>query len=197
MQTTIYLIRHGVTAANKENIFAGRTPEPLHAEGRAQLAEVGRVLAPAGIGKIFCGPLPRTRQSAELLAAALGAEVSVEDGLDEIAIPHWDGLSKEEIRRRFGAEYPTWLESPAAFAVAGCETIAGVQRRAVATVERIFGECAGRNSLVVSHLIVIRSLLLHYLGKPIDGFRSLKVGNAQVVSLERAASGTTRVTGLG
>ncbi|MGV1100888.1 histidine phosphatase family protein [Thiovibrio sp. JS02] len=197
MQTTIHLIRHGVTAANKENIFAGRSNEPLHADGIAQVTEVGRSLAQAGIGKIFCGPLPRTRQSAEIVAAMLRAGVFVEEGFNEIAIPHWDGLTKDEIRAKFGPEYPTWLDDPPSFSVAGCETIAHVQKRAVGCVERLFRECAGRNILVVSHLIVIRSLLLHYLGRPISEFRSIKVGNAQVTSLVRDETGVTRVVGLG
>ena len=107
MATIVYLTRHGVTAANKENIFAGRTTEPLHGEGAAQLLAVGKTIAAqGGAGKIFCGPLPRTRQSAELAAGQIAPPgtlpVISKEGLNEIFIPHWDGLRKEEIRVRFG-----------------------------------------------------------------------------------------------
>ncbi|MDH5525622.1 MAG: histidine phosphatase family protein, partial [Desulfobulbaceae bacterium] len=61
MTTTIYLARHGVTMANQENRFAGRSDEPLHPEGAEQVAEVGRALAAKAITAIYCGPLPRTR----------------------------------------------------------------------------------------------------------------------------------------
>ena len=198
MATIIYLTRHGVTAANKENIFAGRTTEPLHSEGVAQLMAVGRILArQGGIKKIFCGPLPRTRQSAELAATLLTTQGTIpvvsKEGLNEIYIPHWDGLSKEEIRKRFGPEYPLWLEDPAGFTVPGCETIGQVQARAVACLEEIFQSCAGEKVLVVSHLIVIRSLLLHYLAKPLADFRAIKVDNAQLVMLVRRANGETEV----
>lgn len=196
MRTTIYLIRHGVTAANKGNIFAGRSDEPLAPEGTAQLAEVGKSLADAGIAKIICGPLQRTRQSAAVVATELGVTVSADEGLNEICLPHWDGLSKDAIRQRFGAQYPTWLEDPEGFFVAGCETIADVQKRAVDCVERLFVSCAGQSILVVSHLIVIRSLLLHYLQKPISDFRSIKVGNAQLICLVRDEAGVTRVADL-
>lgn len=185
MKTTIYLIRHGVTAANKDDIFAGRTQAPLHPEGMAQLVEVGTRLAGRGISKIFCGPLARTRQSAEIVSGLLGVPVEAQEGLTEISIPHWDGLTKKAIRMRFGPEYPTWHDDPAGFSVAGCETIAEVQARAVTCLEAIFRGYPGQSLLVVSHLIVVRSLLLHYLARPIADFRGIKVGNAQLVTLVR------------
>ncbi|MFH1020189.1 MAG: histidine phosphatase family protein [Pseudomonadota bacterium] len=193
MKTTIYLIRHGLTAANKEDIFAGRTQEPLHPEGAAQLLEVGERLAGRGVSKIFCGPLARTRQSAGIVGELLGVPVGAEEALTEISIPHWDGLSKEAIRTRFGPEYPTWLADPAGFRTPGCETIAEVQRRAVAFLETILRDYSGQNLLVVSHLIVVRTMLLHYLTRPLADFRAIKVSNAQVVTLVRDDLGETVV----
>lgn len=193
MNTTIHLIRHGLTAANKNDVFAGRTQEPLHPEGEVQLAEVARVLAGLGIGRIFCGPLARTRQSADIVGDLFGVEVTADGALNEISIPHWDGLTKEAIRARFGEEYPTWLADPAGFCVPACETIAQVQGRAVACVESLFREYSGQNLLVVSHLIVVRALLLHYLDRPIADFRAIKVGNGQVARLVRDDLGRTEV----
>lgn len=198
MTTTVYLTRHGVTSANKENIFAGRSAEPLHSDGAAQLVAVGQALArEGGVRRIFCGPLPRTRQSAEVVAGEIATPETVPvislDALTEIFIPHWDGLRKDEIRERFGQEYPRWLEDPAGFAVPGCETIKAVQERAVRCLDKIFQECTGETVLVVSHLIVIRSLLLHYLERPIADFRGIKVANAQLVKITRQDNGQTKV----
>jgi len=193
MKTTIYLIRHGLTAANKNDVFAGRTQEPLHPEGAAQLASVGRNLAGRGITKIFCGPLTRTRQSAGIVGELIGVPVETEEALTEISIPHWDGLTKAAIRARFGLQYPTWLDDPAGFRVEGCETIADVQARAVAFLESIFRKYPGQNILVVSHLIVVRALLLHYLARPLADFRAIKVGNAQIATLVRDDLGETAV----
>ncbi|MDP2003445.1 MAG: histidine phosphatase family protein [Desulfurivibrionaceae bacterium] len=185
MKTTIYLLRHGLTAANKNDVFAGRTQEPLHPEGESQMAAVGRMLAGRGIGRIFCGPLPRTRQSAGIVGEVLDVPIVTDEALNEISIPHWDGVTKEAIRARFGEEYPTWLADPDGFRLPGCETIAEVQGRAVACVESLFREYSGQNLLVVSHLIVVRALLLHYLARPIGDFRAIKVGNGQVARLMR------------
>ncbi|MFZ5762347.1 MAG: histidine phosphatase family protein [Thermodesulfobacteriota bacterium] len=181
--TTLYLVRHGITAANKEDRFAGRTDEPLHPEGEAQASAVADRLRGAGISAVVAGPLRRTRETAGIIAEKLGVAVMTLPALDEIAIPHWDGLTKAEIRQRFGPEYPTWLDTPERFQVAGCESIGDVQQRVVAAVAAMAQEYAGRSVLVVSHLIPLRALLLHHLGQPISAFRSIKIANAQLVRL--------------
>ena len=82
--TTIYLVRHGITQANKENRFAGRTNEELHAEGQAQITQVGEKLKNNNIATIYCGPSRRNAQSAEILASLLKIPFSPIEELDEI-----------------------------------------------------------------------------------------------------------------
>jgi broad specificity phosphatase PhoE len=183
MTASIYLIRHGTTMANLENRFAGRTDEPLHAEGVRQISEVGRGLQGLGLAAIYAGPLPRTRQSAEIIAAMCGIAFQVIEELTDINLPHWDGLTKEEIRQRYGPQYPAWKAAPASFAVPGCETLRDVQQRAVAAVEGIRRQHAGAKVLLVTHLIVARCLMLHYSGRQLGHFRSVKVDNGDVVRL--------------
>ena len=183
MPTTLYLVRHGATPANLENRFAGRTDEKIHAQGAEQIRQVGNRLAMAKIARIFAGPLPRTMQSASILGEMLGVEVGPDPDLTEIHIPHWDGLTKDAIRERFGAQYPIWLETPHRFALPGCETIAQVQARAVRAVQRIVAAHPGENLLIVSHLIVLRSLLLYFQKLPISAFRSIKISNGSITTL--------------
>lgn len=195
--TTIILARHGATTANLEDRFAGRSPEPLHQKGREQLRLVAEKLKETPLtGGIVCGPLPRTRESAEIIGRELAVPVRSAECFNEICIPHWDGLTKSEIRQRFGPEYPTWLESPDRFALPGCETLAQVQARAVAGLEDIFTSAAGLTTLVISHLIVVRCLVLHYRGLPLSAFRSIKIDNAALTYLHRNPTGETTVEAL-
>jgi len=183
MTATIYLIRHGTTRANRENRFARRTDEPLHTEGIRQVREVGTQLRGIGLSAIYAGPLPRTMQSAEILSELCGISYEAEAGLTDIRLPHWDGLTKEEIRQRFGRQYPTWQEAPESLRVEGCETLADVQRRAVGAVEQIRLRDWSRKVLLVTHLIVVRCLILHYSGMPLARFRSITVDNGDVIRL--------------
>ena len=183
MKRTLYLIRHGATGANLENRFAGRSPEPLHPTGIKQIQEVGAELASCNITRIVCSPLPRTRQTAEILQNNLNIPVTVSDGLTEINIPHWDGLTKQELRDTFGDEYPTWLNSPEFFALPGCETIAEVQERSLQALKGIITAEPAGNLLIVSHLIVIRCLVLYFKDMALQDFRTVKIDNGSVVRL--------------
>lgn len=193
MSTRIFLLRHGTTAANLNNIFAGRTDEPLHEQGKKQLSEVAEKLLPHGITRIYSGPLPRTKMSAEILGEVTGANIKSHDAFNEIDLAHWDGLTKNEIREKYGTEYPTWLETPDTFSVANCETLGDVQRRAVRGTEQIFNNYSGEKIAVVSHLIVVRCLVLHYKNMPIGKFRSIKISNASITELVQKVSGEVEV----
>ncbi len=182
MTLEIYLIRHGKTQANLENRFAGRSDEPLCQEGRTQLLKLADTCAAMDLAAIYAGPLLRTRQSAQVIADKCGLAVQEATDLVDINLPHWDGLSKDEIRQRFGDEYPTWLASPETFHVPGCEDLKTVQNRAVAAVEEIAAREKGA-VLLVTHLIVARCLLLHYTKQPISKFRDIKIDNGEVVQL--------------
>ncbi|NTV13651.1 MAG: histidine phosphatase family protein [Desulfobulbaceae bacterium] len=198
MTTTIILARHGATAANLEDRFAGRSPEPLHQKGREQLRLVAEKLRGTPLtGGIVCGPLPRTRESAAIVGGELAVPVRHDESFTEIHLPHWDGLTKSEIRQRFGPEYPTWLETPDRFALPGCETLAQVQERAVGGLEEAFRLGGGKTTLVISHLIVVRCLLLHYRGLPLAEFRSIKIDNAALTGLYRNGDGEISVEVLG
>ncbi|MBU0482067.1 MAG: histidine phosphatase family protein [Proteobacteria bacterium] len=193
MSTRIFLIRHGTTGANLNNIFAGRSDEPLHPEGKLQLSRVAEKLRGTGVNHIYCGPLTRTRMSAEIISKTTDAPLETHDAFNEIDIAHWDGLTKDEIRERFGPEYPTWLETPEMFSVEYCETLTDVQTRAVKGTEEILAAHPGRNIVVVSHLIVLRTLVLHYRNLPLSAFRSLKIGNASITELVQRENGQLEV----
>ena len=184
MSAQIYLIRHGTTAANQENRFAGRLPVPLSPEGREELTVLAQKFSPAYFDHIYCGPLTRTRESAQIIADQCQAQIHVAEELTDINIPHWQGLTKEEIRTRFGDEYPTWLATPDKFNVPGCERLADVQVRALALLKRIQADHDRQKILLVTHLIVGRCLLLAARKQPLARFRSIELKNGEVVKIE-------------
>ena len=187
--TKIYLVRHGTTQANKENRFAGRTAEELHPEGIDQIKQVGERLKDKDISAVYCGPAKRTVQSAEILGPLFNVpRISLQE-LDEINIPHWDGLTKDKIRLKCGGEYPAWLNNPETFILPGCETLKQVQERAVEAVESLLAQHESKSLLLVSHLIVLRCLVLYYQGFDIKDFRSIKIDNGSIIYLSDDAEG--------
>jgi broad specificity phosphatase PhoE len=192
--STLYLVRHGITPANKENRFAGRTGEVLHADGIEQISQVGARLRHKNIAAIYCGPAKRTVQSAEILGSLLNIPVSSLGEFDEINIPHWDGLTKDEIREQYGSQYPTWLSAPQDFNLPECENLKQVQKRAARALNRIISGGQGQDLLVVSHLIVLRCLVLYFQGRALEDFRSIKIDNGSILQVSEGKKGRMSVT---
>jgi len=194
--STIYLVRHGITPANLENRFAGRSSEPLLAEGREQMRQIGARLRGKNITAIYCSPAERTRQSAEILQSLLHAPFFSRAEFAEINIPHWEGLTKDEIKQQYGAQYPTWLAAPQTFKLPGCETLEQVQKRAAGGMNRILSGGQGQNLLLVSHLIVLRCLVLYFQGREIKDFRTISIDNGAILQVSEVDKGRMSVSFL-
>ena len=104
----LLIVRHGNTFAGGEKVVwvgCGEDP-PLTGEGVEQGLRLGRALAASGVepGAIYCGPLRRTRQFAEILAAELpsAGRPIIDERLKEIDYGRWAGLTNDEIAERYG-----------------------------------------------------------------------------------------------
>ncbi len=64
---TLYLIRHGETEANKENIFRGRSNIPLSDNGITQSQELARYFEKLNIDFVYSSPMPWSIKTAEII----------------------------------------------------------------------------------------------------------------------------------
>lgn len=103
----IYLLRHGETLWNRERRIQGHLDSALSPRGEAQARAMGRTLAGLLDGHtltLMTSPLGRTRQTAALVAQAIGhdaARIVADDRLKEISWGGWDGFTRPEIDRRW------------------------------------------------------------------------------------------------
>lgn len=89
MTTTLYLMRHG-QVHNPDDVLYGRMPGYyLSDEGVAQVQAAGEWLAEKEIEAIYCSPMERARQSADIVAARLGGiEPTVDKRIIEVYTPY-------------------------------------------------------------------------------------------------------------
>src|SRR3954464_2236201 len=95
---TIHLARHGQTAYNHEGRFQGHLPVPLDATGREQAAALAEVAAGVELVSMVCSPLPRARETADIVAARIGLEPSEDARFAETDTGDWTGRSFAEVR---------------------------------------------------------------------------------------------------
>jgi broad specificity phosphatase PhoE len=108
--TTILLARHGETDWNRELRFQGHADPPLNDTGRAQAAELARALASEQLAAVYASPLRRAFETAEIVAAPHRLEPVAVEGLREVDVGSWQGLTRTEIEARFPEQYARWLD---------------------------------------------------------------------------------------
>jgi broad specificity phosphatase PhoE len=169
--TRLFLVRHGATQLTAENRFSGAVGVDLSDEGRFQAAQLGDRLRHEGIGALYCSPLSRTLETADIIGKAVGLQPESRDGLREISHGRWEGLTRAEVEAQFGDEYASWEEDPFTFAPEGGESGVAVLARALPVIREIVTRHAGERVLVVSHKATIRILLSSLLGFDARGYR--------------------------
>ncbi len=165
--TTLYLIRHGETDANRARRVQGRGLDlPLNATGAAQAECLGERFESVPLDAVHASPLVRARQTADAIAARHGLPVGTDADLEEIGWGVLEGKdATEATNEAFAGLYRAWNAGDFDARLDGGESVREVQTRVVAAWRRIVGERADadRHIAVVSHGRTIRVLLASLL----------------------------------
>lgn len=95
-ETTLYLVRHGQTAANINHQLAGTTDIPLDPLGEIQAAEVANHFRGIEFDALLCSPLTRALHTARIIGDISGHEPVIVPGLAEMAFGDAEGLTLDE-----------------------------------------------------------------------------------------------------
>ncbi|MFC7308480.1 bifunctional RNase H/acid phosphatase [Streptomyces monticola] len=188
---TFVLLRHGETALTPEKRFSGSggsDPE-LSAAGRRQAEAVAAALAARGtVQDIVSSPLRRCRETAETVAARVGLDVHIEEGLRETDFGAWEGLTFAEARERYPDELTAWLGSEQA-APPGGESFEQVTERVSAARDKLLARYAGRTVLLVTHVTPVKTLVRLALGAPPESLFRMELSAASVSAIAYYADG--------
>ena len=169
--TRIFMVRHGATVLSAEDRFAGAMDVELSEEGTFQATQLAARLADDPIVAVYCSPLMRTVQTAEILAGLHSLPLIKTEGLREIHHGHWEGMRRADVEAQFPDEYAAWEEDPFTFAPHGGEAGVNVIARALPVIRQIVLDHVGQNVLVVSHKATLRLLISIILGFDARGYR--------------------------
>jgi broad specificity phosphatase PhoE len=164
MTTSIYLVRHGQTAWNKEEVFRGRTDIPLDETGLEEAEVAGEYFRPINLQAIYSSPLSRARQTAQKIAQFHALEAQPLDGLIDMSFGSWEGQSLREVEEKDGVRYQQWRDEPHLVILPGGETLEEVRARAMAALDKVIHEHLEQTLVLVSHRVVNKVLICGILG---------------------------------
>jgi broad specificity phosphatase PhoE len=162
--TTVYLVRHGQTAWNREEVFRGRGDIPLNETGRKEALLTGQYLRRVVVNSVYSSPLSRAVVTAETIAHYQDRKVQILDGLIDIDFGQWQGISHEEVREKYGELYRQWKDTPHLVRFPGGESLKEVRKRVLRAIRSIIRDHADETLVMVSHRVVNKIMLCGLLG---------------------------------
>ncbi len=158
MAEAVYLVRHGQTESSARLAYSGRSDVPLTAEGREQAGRAAQQLAGADIDAVFSSPLSRARDTAQAIADATGAPLTVDDRLTEVDYGRFEGVDRAGARELVGQPFEDWRADPFGSPVPGMEPLADALDRARAATADVLA--AARRPVIVGHQGILRIVLV-------------------------------------
>lgn len=190
-ETLVLLVRHGQTPTTGKHL-PGRAPG-LHLSdtGRGQAQAVAdRIAALATVDAIYSSPLERTRETARPIGTARGLKVQIDKGLVEIDVGEWTGEALSDACRR--PEWKTLQTWPSGFRFPGGESLAEMQARATATLERLVLKHPAAVIVAVSHADVIKGVVMAATGAHLDMFQRIAISPCSVTAIAYGPGATAK-----
>ena len=184
MTKTIHLFRHGLTDWNAARRMQGHTYIPLNEEGRRQALALQEFFLNNPVEKIFSSDLARAQQTAVIANDHLQAPVHLDAAFREVFLGEIEGLTHEEITRRYGEDtWTRWTSVNGAdfdFSFSNGETANQAIQRFRLALERYCAQESFTTAAVCTHGFIIRKLV-HSL-RP-DLLESIPIPNCAVFTL--------------
>jgi broad specificity phosphatase PhoE len=182
--TRIYLLRHGTTEWNREEIFRGRVDCPLDETGKAEAKAAAAYFQGMKIEGIYSSPLARAAETAAAIAAGRGIRVIPEPAFTDLDFGEWQGHPLKEVREKYPDLYRAWRERPQEVTFPGGENLDSVRARAWEGLLRVARENPDRIVAVVAHRVINKVLLCAALGLDNSHFWQIKQDPTAINCLE-------------
>ncbi len=191
--TRVYLARHGQTAYNLEGRFQGQQAVPLDDTGREQAGELAERAAGYGFAALWCSPLLRARETAQIVSARIGLEAREDPRLMETDAGDWTNRSFADVQAEAPELFEQFFTGAPSFAFPGGESFEQQEVRVDAALCEI--EAGTLPALAVCHGMVIRAALSVRAGEWLPNGQ--RVANGAIVALDPEHAGSAGSANVG
>ncbi len=177
----VILVRHGESEMNRDGLFFGWLDPELTEKGKEQAHKAKNIIEKFKYDEIYSSDLLRARKTAEIINYQ-GLPLNVCEELREINFGIFEGLTYEEISRKYPVEVKLWEEKWQEYDYEHGENVTQLQKRAVDFLNKLDKE--KKDIVVVTHWGVINCILSYYITGGLDGYWKFALNTGGVSVLE-------------
>lgn len=177
----LIVLRHGEVPSNLKKVYAGKSPEGLTERGACQAKEVEEKIRSYKVHALYSSPIQRALETAEIIGKKIGLEPVIEKAFREMELGPWEGMSETEIAITYPEEWKIWQSRPTDLKLHGRETLHELLERVLIGVQNIHSDAA--NIVVITHVAIIRVLLLWHAKKSLNLYKTIHIPNAEIFKI--------------
>lgn len=172
--TRLYLVRHGQVTNFSDGTYNGHNDVDISELGVRQMEAVAARLKDENLAVIYCSDLIRTKRGAEIIAKEHGLTPESHHTLRELNIGLWEGLTLEEIEKRFPGTLDEWRRKMIDHRIPEGESVRDLAGRVIPTLKEILDANHGGNIVLVAHGGVNRVILADAMNLDLINFYSIE-----------------------
>ncbi|WP_129629316.1 histidine phosphatase family protein [Candidatus Oscillochloris fontis] len=186
----IIFVRHGETPWNVTLQYQGHVNVPLNERGQTQARLTAERLVRLDASALYTSDIARAAETAAIIGQHLGKTPIPMPELREIDVGKWEGLTPEELYRRYPDHMAEYQRDPARTVRLGGESYAQLQVRALVALEKIAAaHRPGETIIAVSHGGTIRALLCHIIDLDLGNFGKMWLDNGSLTEIRYGSHG--------
>ncbi len=159
MPTKLILVRHGQTSWNIQKRYLGWTDIGLDDHGNVQGRKTRSRFCNEKPDRLYSSDLSRAMDFAKIV---FGSTPETLHGLREINFGAFEGLTYDDIVKKWPEDYDNWIKDPLNCRIPGGESVPEVKERVISAIRKIVEDNCGKVVAAVSHAgpiaIVMREL---------------------------------------
>ena len=181
----LFLIRHGQTDWNLEGKIQGSCDIELNHTGIKQAEELSNKILEEGykFSKIYSSLQRRAVKTAEILSLATNLDYISIEGLEEMNLGKWEGLSWTDVKEKYQMEYEQWYINRRYTRTPRGESYQDLLERVLAVIHKIINENC-EDVVIVTHSAVIMSIQCYVTNTPFDEMMKFKTENTSITELD-------------
>lgn len=180
----LILIRHSETKWNKQKKYLGRTDISLSPKGQKQAGLISGYLRNKNISVIYSSKLKRAIETAATIAKSHNLEVKQDAGLNEIDFGKWEGMTFNQIRKKYPILARKYLSDPLNTKIPEGESLLKFRNRINKALEKILAREKG-TIVIISHAGVNRIIICSLLKLPLSYLWQIKqdIGAINIIEI--------------
>ena len=181
--TLLILIRHGETLWNTQLRMQGSLDSDLTPKGKSQIKALGKWMKEVPFDYLYSSDTARAHKTAEAISKFTGHNLNLDKRLREKNLGVFEGLTSEEARERYPETFQQFKTAGASYVIDQGESTQQLLERSLDAIEEIRDRHPQKVAVAVTHGGVVRVLMKHVLGIPLDAPTQFLIGNTGIFRL--------------